>query len=142
MRAIKLPVLPDADNLYGDIVQWIEDNVTPSTESLVVGVSGGIDSAVVASLCDGTVFPVHLYSLPSALNSPKDFRLAGDEIVKSTQIIVEWNTVNAGWVLLRRRPKFAGRLEAVMDVLSRHARARRKAELVRPEVPPIHLEYR
>lgn len=288
MRAIRLPKLPDANNLYGDIVQWITANVPPSTQSLVVGVSGGIDSAVVASLCAGTVFQVYLYFLPSSLNSNKDLRLAGrvaadhgldlavinlqseikaaeknhpglspydrgnmisriranalwteaarhngvvvgtgnkdedyglgyctllgdgavamnpigflskrlvrefavapcndvdpeivnrapaaglernqtdftdlgyryefaelvlegldqgfavDEIVKSTQIIVEWTETNVEWARLKRRPKFAGRLEAVMDVLSRHTRALRKAALLHPKVPDIRLEY-
>jgi NAD+ synthase len=41
------------NNLKNDIVKWIDDRVkTAGAEGLVFGLSGGIDSAVVAALCN------------------------------------------------------------------------------------------
>ena len=53
------------DGLIKDVVKWIDDYCTNShVESLIVGVSGGIDSAVVERLCEKTGRPVYCYSLP------------------------------------------------------------------------------
>ena len=48
-----------------NIVDWIKDYVTKNKlKSLVVGVSGGIDSAVVSTLCAETGIPTYVISMP------------------------------------------------------------------------------
>ena len=61
--------ITDYEVLKGRIVDWIKDYyyMQSSLESLVVGVSGGIDSAVVASLCAETGLPTYVVAMP--LNS-------------------------------------------------------------------------
>lgn len=47
------------------IVQWLKDYMAESgMQSLVVGVSGGVDSAVVSTLCALTGYPTYLVSMP------------------------------------------------------------------------------
>ena len=47
------------------IVSWIKDySITNNIKSLVVGVSGGIDSAVVSTLCAETGLPTYVLSMP------------------------------------------------------------------------------
>ena len=44
--------IADYQELSGRIIAWIKDySITNNIKSLVVGVSGGIDSAVVSTLC-------------------------------------------------------------------------------------------
>ena len=52
--------------LETSIVTWIQNYViaNPSVKSLVVGVSGGIDSAVVSTLCAETGLPTYVLSMP------------------------------------------------------------------------------
>lgn len=59
------------EELKNKITKWIGDYIleNPSIKSLVVGVSGGIDSAVVATLCAETRLPTYVLSMP--LNSSK-----------------------------------------------------------------------
>ena len=59
------------EELKNKITKWIGDYIleNPSIKSLVVGVSGGIDSAVVATLCAETGLPTYVLSMP--LNSSK-----------------------------------------------------------------------
>ena len=46
------------ENLADDIVRWLKDYYWQySIKAFVVGVSGGIDSAVVSSLCARTGLP-------------------------------------------------------------------------------------
>lgn len=56
----------DYENLKGRIVNWLQEYVleNPSVKSLVVGVSGGIDSAVVSTLCAETGLPTYVLSMP------------------------------------------------------------------------------
>ena len=58
--------ITDYEELKGRIVNWIKDYyyMQSSLESLVVGVSGGIDSAVVASLCAETGLPTYVVAMP------------------------------------------------------------------------------
>ena len=47
------------------IVSWIKDYaIVNNIKSLVVGVSGGIDSAVVSTLCAETGLPTYVLSMP------------------------------------------------------------------------------
>ena len=58
----------DFQELETRIVTWIKDYVTKNKlNGLVVGVSGGIDSAVVSTLCAKTGLPTYVLSMP--LNS-------------------------------------------------------------------------
>ena len=58
--------ITDYEELKGRIVNWIKDYyyMQSSLESLVVGVSGGIDSAVVASLCAETGLATYVVAMP------------------------------------------------------------------------------
>ena len=53
------------EQLEFDIVRWIKDYYYMyGLKSLVVGVSGGIDSAVTSTLCAKTELPVHALGMP------------------------------------------------------------------------------
>jgi NAD+ synthase len=56
------------------IVKWLGDYVleNPSIKSFVVGVSGGIDSAVVSTLCAETGLPTYVLSMPLHSSSSND----------------------------------------------------------------------
>ena len=57
--------IKDYEKVGFDIVRWIKDYFyMNSLESLVVGVSGGIDSAVVSTLCAQTGLPTYVVCLP------------------------------------------------------------------------------
>jgi NAD+ synthase len=49
---------------YVDIVEWIKDYAKPNKFSLVVGISGGIDSALVSTLCAKTGLTTYVVSMP------------------------------------------------------------------------------
>ena len=66
--------ITDYKELSDRIVSWIVDYaITNNIKSLVVGVSGGIDSAVVSTLCAGTGLPTYVLSMPllSKIDSDK-----------------------------------------------------------------------
>lgn len=55
--------------LHKQITKWIKDYANKNKiEALVVGVSGGIDSAVVSTLCANTKLPTHILTLPIRQN--------------------------------------------------------------------------
>ena len=57
--------IADYQELSGRIIAWIKDySITNNIKSLVVGVSGGIDSAVVSTLCAETGLPTYVLSMP------------------------------------------------------------------------------
>ena len=57
--------IKDYSNLKFDIIKWINDYYYfNGIESLVVGVSGGIDSAVVSTLCAETGLPTYVMCMP------------------------------------------------------------------------------
>ena len=70
--------IPDYMELTCDIVAWICDYCSKhSIKSLVVGVSGGIDSAVSSTLAAKTGLPVYAVGMPCLLYtspSPRDQR--------------------------------------------------------------------
>ena len=56
--------IKDNEQLKLNIVEWIKDYCNKyNLESLVVGVSGGIDSAVVSTLCAETGITTYVLSL-------------------------------------------------------------------------------
>ena len=63
------------------ISKWIKDYaLTHNRKSLVVGISGGIDSAVVSTLCAKTKLPVYAVSMPIAqIESQHDLSIAHGE---------------------------------------------------------------
>ena len=57
--------IADYQELSDRIIAWIKDYyITNNIKSLVVGVSGGIDSAVVSTLCAETWLPTYVLSMP------------------------------------------------------------------------------
>ena len=57
--------IQDYSKLQFDIDKWIKDYYyMHGIQSLVVGVSGGIDSAVVSSLCARTGLPTYVVCMP------------------------------------------------------------------------------
>jgi NAD+ synthase len=75
----------DYENLKGRIVNWLQEYVleNPSVKSLVVGVSGGIDSAVVSTLCAETGLPTYVLSMP--LYSSHDNDKLSDDHTKALE---------------------------------------------------------
>jgi len=65
--------ITDYSELETNIVSWITDYAkTNNLGGLVVGVSGGIDSAVVSTLCARTGLPTYVLSMPLLSSSKND----------------------------------------------------------------------
>ena len=65
--------ITDYSELETNIVSWITDYAnTNNLRGLVVGVSGGIDSAVVSTLCARTGLPTYVLSMPLLSSSKND----------------------------------------------------------------------
>jgi NAD+ synthase len=66
--------ITDYSELKTKIVNWIKDYATVnSINSLVVGISGGIDSSVVSTLCAETGLPTYVLSMPlNSISSQSD----------------------------------------------------------------------
>jgi len=64
----------DHANLKNRIVTWLDNYVTEnsSIKSLVIGVSGGIDSAVVSTLAASTGLPTYVLGMPIHQNSEQE----------------------------------------------------------------------
>ena len=63
--------IDDYEQLTTRIVNWIKDYYWKyNIKALVVGVSGGIDSAVVSTLCAETGLPTYVLTMP--LHSKED----------------------------------------------------------------------
>jgi NAD+ synthase len=61
------------EELKNRIVKWLGDYaIEHNIKSFVVGVSGGIDSAVVSTLCAETGLPTHVLSMPLHSSSQND----------------------------------------------------------------------
>ena len=64
------------EDLENDIVSWLKDYYWQySIKAFVVGVSGGIDSAVVSTLCARTGLPTYILTMPLD-SSPKNTELS------------------------------------------------------------------
>jgi len=73
--------IKDYKQLATDITTWIRDYVTTNNiKSLVVGVSGGIDSAVVSTLCAMTGLPTYCCIIPTNDNVDKAMKVSYDHI--------------------------------------------------------------
>lgn len=65
--------ITDYSELKNRIVSWIQNYASENNiKSLVVGVSGGIDSAVVSTLCAETGLPTYVLSMPLHSSSKND----------------------------------------------------------------------
>ena len=65
--------ITDYHELKTKIVSWIKNYaITNNIESLVVGVSGGIDSAVVSTLCAETGLKTYVLSMPLLSKNDSD----------------------------------------------------------------------
>ena len=75
--------IKDYEELKGRIVNWIKDYyyMQSSLKALVVGVSGGIDSAVVSTLCAETGLPTYVLTMP--LHSQEDNTILSDAHAKA-----------------------------------------------------------
>ena len=72
----------DYDKLNFDIDRWLKDYYYfHGINAFVVGVSGGIDSAVVSTLCAATELPTYVLTMP--LNSKKDNTVLSDAHAKA-----------------------------------------------------------
>ena len=66
------------EDLTEDIVRWLKDYYyIHAIKAFVVGVSGGIDSAVVSTLCARTGLPTYVVSMPLD-SAAQDDRLSDD----------------------------------------------------------------
>ena len=76
--------ITDYSELKIRIVDWIKDYaITNNIKSLVVGVSGGIDSAIVSTLCAETGLPTYVLSMPLLSSAKND--LLSDSHVKTLE---------------------------------------------------------
>ncbi|MED5271761.1 MAG: hypothetical protein VX613_02610, partial [Candidatus Thermoplasmatota archaeon] len=58
-------IVEDLENLSNDIVNWIRNYaINNNISTLVVGVSGGIDSAVTSTLCSKTELRTIVLNMP------------------------------------------------------------------------------
>ena len=74
----------DYSELKIRIEDWIKDYaITNNIKSLVVGVSGGIDSAVVSTLCAETGLPTYVLSMPLLSSAKND--ILSDSYVKTLE---------------------------------------------------------
>lgn len=65
--------ITDYSELKNRIVSWIQNYTSENNiKSLVIGVSGGIDSAVVSTLCAETGLPTYVLSMPLHSSSKND----------------------------------------------------------------------
>ncbi len=65
--------IDDYEKLKFDIVRWLKDYYWENNiKSFVVGVSGGIDSAVVSTLCAETGLPVYALGMPIHQNKDQE----------------------------------------------------------------------
>ncbi len=65
--------IEDYEQLKFNIVRWLKDYYWQySMKSFVVGVSGGIDSAVVSTLCAETGLPVYVLGMPIHQNKDQE----------------------------------------------------------------------
>ena len=92
--------ITDYPELKKRIVDWIKDYYTNNNlQSLVVGVSGGIDSAVVSTLCAETGLPTYVVRMPleSAHNNTKLSDLHAEQLAEKydnvTSVQIELSSV-------------------------------------------------
>ena len=85
--------IQDYSKLQFDIDKWIKDYYYfHGIQSLVVGVSGGIDSAVVSTLCAKTGLPTYVIAMP--LNSTHQNTRLSD--LHTKQLAEKYDNVRVG----------------------------------------------
>ena len=70
--------------MHSKVSNWIKDYALANNrKALVIGISGGIDSSVVSTLCAMTKLPTHVVSMPiQQIESQNDLSIAhGDWLV-------------------------------------------------------------
>ena len=82
-------ITPDNAAEYADkIVIWIQKKLkSAGADGVVLGLSGGIDSAVVAYLCERGGIPLHLILLPDGDNPMEDARLVLDDLSMEGMVV-------------------------------------------------------
>lgn len=74
-------MIKDLEKTKNVIVKWLEDQAkNAGADSLIVGISGGIDSSLVASLCSSTKLKTVVVKLPC--NSHKESLTQANELIK------------------------------------------------------------
>ena len=95
--------IDDYDELKHRIVKWIKNYVDDNgIQSLVVGVSGGIDSAVVSTLCAETELPPFPLGMPIHQDSDQEslselIRSAGFSSVRYRNLSGGIVAIHSGW---------------------------------------------
>jgi NAD+ synthase len=75
-----------ADKVIEHIIKWLKDYHQKSrTKGFVIGVSGGVDSAVVSTLCARTELPVLVLEMPIRQSSGE---------VRRSRAHINWLTTN------------------------------------------------
>lgn len=94
MRMKKMNRISDYAELQGRIVSWLSEYKSKSsTECFVVGVSGGIDSAVASTLAAETGYPVYALGMPIHQNEVQ-------ENLSNTHL--EWLSTNYSNVIVKK----------------------------------------
>ena len=115
-----------ADKRAKTIINWIKnycDNTSFSPKSLIVGISGGIDSSVVSTLCAITGRKTIVLSMPiKQIKSQHDLSLKHGEWLKS-------NFKNVEFKLIEMEKMFNLFKETLNDFNSEHGLANSRARL-------------
>ena len=115
-----------ADKRAKTIINWIKnycDNTSFSPKSLIVGISGGIDSSVVSTLCALTGRKTIVLSMPiKQIKSQHDLSLKHGEWLKS-------NFKNVEFKLIEMEKMFNLFKETLNDFNSEHGLANSRARL-------------
>jgi len=85
----------DIGNVINHIVLWLKNKIIETNKKgFVVGVSGGIDSAVVSTLCAKTGYPVMCLNMPIGQTYSKDLSIEHIQWLKSKYSNVSSNLIN------------------------------------------------
>lgn len=74
------------EKIVKNITTWLQNYMANSNlKTLVLGVSGGADSALVAALCDRAGIKIHGVCLPSSFNKEEEFKRALNVMLHLTE---------------------------------------------------------
>src|ERR1700727_1982759 len=116
--------ITDYSKLADDITNWIRDYATTNNiKSIVVGVSGGIDSAVVSALCARTGLETHCTILPIYSNTEHtSIALAHCQWLAQQYETVKWALNHCGEAAI-------GYIEGAIPDMNPHTLANTKSRL-------------